>query len=143
MTLSMRTNRKRIGFGDIAAGDRLRVRYTEGGSERGASVVGGLRSISVTRTMVAEAAVMALDRVWLTSGGHTLVHREWDDLEIIRLSDEPMVVRDRTGKRWESWEDEALRDWSKSGKMVGLQIGRTKASVETRRNALRKQLVSL
>ena len=90
MKYGLKPNKNRIRFEDIQAGDRLRVRYTEGdkwedGNMWGhaGSAVGA--SIGVLRTLVSVAEVNALDKVWLSSDGRTVVHKDWAELEIIRL----------------------------------------------------------
>lgn len=90
MGLGLKPNRNRIRFEDIQEGDRLRVRYTEGdrwedqdmwghgNTPRGAS-------IGVLRTIVSEAKLQPLENVWLSEDGRTVVHKDWAQLEIIRL----------------------------------------------------------
>ena len=90
MGFGLKPNKNRIKFEDIQEGDRLRVRYTEGdkwedqdmwsppGAAKG-------RSIGVLRTIVSEATMRPMDKVWLSSDGRTVVHKDWAELEIIRL----------------------------------------------------------
>jgi hypothetical protein len=86
----LKPNKNRIRFEDVQEGDRLRVRYTEGDrwedqdmwKPPGAAVG---RSIGVLRTIVSEAKMRPLENVWLSSDGRTVVHKDWAELEIIRL----------------------------------------------------------
>lgn len=68
--------KERIGFDEIKAGDLLSVSYQEGPNNS---------MYSVTRSIVATAAVGALNKVWLNEDGHTIAHRGWDKLRIVRL----------------------------------------------------------
>lgn len=90
MGFSLKPNKNRIRFEDIQEGDRLRVRYTEGDRWEDQSMWGCAnspkgRSIGVLRTIVSEATMRPLDSVWLSSDGRTVVHKDWAELEIIRL----------------------------------------------------------
>lgn len=90
MGFGLKPNRNRIRFEDIQEGDRLRVRYTEGDRWEDQSMVGCAnsprgRSIGVLRTIVSEAKVRPMESVWLSSDGRTVVHKDWAELEIIRL----------------------------------------------------------
>lgn len=90
MGFGLKPNKDRIRFEDIQEGDRLRVRYTEGdrwedqdmwghtGTAKGAS-------IGVLRTIVSEAKMRPMESVWLSMDGRTVVHKDWAELEIIRL----------------------------------------------------------
>lgn len=135
------TYREPITFNDIQKGDRLRVRYTDGGQERTTRMTNlPHMSVSVTRTVVAEVEAKALDMVWLNRKGHAIVHRDWDDLEIVRLSKvEPEPVTVRSGEVWTAKELEALTDWDVPATMMAARLGRTVAAVNVRRSMLRKQ----
>lgn len=93
---------------------------------------------SVTRTLVAEAAVSVLGKVWLSEDGHTVVHSGWDDLEILRLSGEARVVESRRGLPWTAEEDAVIRDWTRTDKMAAVQLGRTYSAVCVRRSMIRR-----
>ena len=90
MGFGLKPNRNRIRFEDIQEGDRLRVRYTEGdrwedqGMYGHGNTVKGA-SIGVLRTIVSEAKLRPMESVWLSSDGRTVVHKDWAELEIIRL----------------------------------------------------------
>lgn len=134
---------RQIGFDEIQAGDRLRVRYTVGGREATADLGIPSKSVSVTRTLVSEVCVRPLDSVWLSEDGHTVVHRKWDDLSIVRLSGPEVVVEDRTGLPWTAEEEAALRVWDKPDASVAAQIGRTRAAVMQRRGVLKRKMAGV
>lgn len=69
-----------IEFDEIVAGDRLRVTYLEGPKNAGWIGVG------VKRSVASVAAVGALDKVWLSEGGHVIAHRDWAHMEIYKLN---------------------------------------------------------
>lgn len=131
-------NARQISFGEIEVGDRLRVRHSVGGNARGQHVASYGPVSSVTRTLVAEVAVRPLETVWLSADGHTVVHSGWDDLEILRLSGEAREVVSRRGLPWTAEEDLAVRDWTRTDRMVSAQLGRTYAAVCGRRSMLRR-----
>lgn len=90
MGFSLKPNRKRIRFEDIQEGDRLRVRYTEGDRWEDQDMWGTPNSrrgtsIGVLRTIVSEAKMRPMESVWLSMDGRTVVHKDWAELEIIRL----------------------------------------------------------
>lgn len=90
MGFGLKPNKNRIRFEDIQEGDRLRVRYTEGDRWEDQDMWGCPKSrvgasIGVLRTIVSEASMRPLDSVWLSSDGRTVVHKDWAELEIIRL----------------------------------------------------------
>jgi len=70
-----------ITFDEIQRGDRLRVTHVLGGHTAYFTDDGG-----VTRTVTAVAEVSALDKVWLNEGGHTVAHRGWKGMKIVRLT---------------------------------------------------------
>lgn len=132
-------NYEPITFGDIQKGDRLRVRYTDGGRERGSNKAYRPEAcVSVTRVIVAETELLALNKAWLDEDGHTVVHRDWDDLNIVRISGEKVEVPVRIGEVWTAKELDALRNWEIPDKLMARKLGRTKASVSVKRSALRK-----
>lgn len=90
MGFGLKPNRNRIRFEDIQEGDRLRVRYTEGDRWEDQAMIGHANtrigaSIGVLRTIVSEAGVRPMESVWLSMDGRTVVHKDWAELEIIRL----------------------------------------------------------
>lgn len=90
MGFGLKPNRNRIRFEDIQEGDRLRVRYTEGDRWEDQDMWGHANtprgaSIGVLRTIVAEAGLRPMESVWLSMDGRTVVHKDWAELEIIRL----------------------------------------------------------
>lgn len=132
------TNHEPITFGDIQKGDRLRVRYTDGGRERNSNKSSGATCVSLTRVIVANTELLALNKAWLDEDGHTVVHRDWDDLSIVRLSGVKVEVPVRTGEIWSAKELEALRNWEVPDKIMARKLGRTKASVSYKRSMIRK-----
>lgn len=145
MAFALKPNRRRIGFEDIVRGDRLRVRYTEGGSEKTAWLGDGSRCVSVTRVLVAEVDSLVYDRAWLSSDGVPVARRDWTDLEIIRLSEEVEVAPveynlDALGSAGGTWTEadlEVLADESLSSDDVAELLGRTVNAVRKRRRRLR------
>jgi hypothetical protein len=69
-----------IGFEDIKAGDLLSVSYEADKQTH--------KLAQWSRSIVSYVAVSALDKVWLNEDGHTIVHRSWDKLRIVRLDSE-------------------------------------------------------
>jgi hypothetical protein len=90
MAFGLKPNKNRIRFEDIQEGDRLRVRYTEGDRWEDQDMWGHPNtprgaSIGVLRTIVSEAKMRPMESVWLSQDGKTVVHKDWAELEIIRL----------------------------------------------------------
>jgi hypothetical protein len=119
------TYREPIVFREIEAGDRLRIRFTEAGSVQREKVV------------VSEAFHLAMDKVWLNEAGQPIVHRDWHDLSIVRLSDHEKNVIPLMNAPWTQEDLEAIQQWDIPDKVMAKRLGRTKASVTTRRSAIR------
>jgi hypothetical protein len=70
----------KISFDEIEAGDRLRVSHVVGSVHEYTENPDG-----VTRSVASVAYLKALENVWLNADGHTVAHRSWKDLKIVRL----------------------------------------------------------
>jgi hypothetical protein len=151
LSYGWKRNQARISFDKIEAGDRLRVRYSDGGgvvagySGKGVQGMTGVVSkcVGSTRTMVSTAHFKALDRVWLDEKGNTVAHRDWHELEILLLerSGQPYEpdTNQKTG-RWSSEEVEYLRDnWDKTDQQLALEMNRPCASIYQKRRNIRKK----
>lgn len=73
-----------ISFEEIKAGDLLSVSYEVEKQTH--------KLAQWSRSIVSYVAVSALDKVWLNEDGHTIVHRSWDKLRIVRLDPESVRV---------------------------------------------------
>jgi hypothetical protein len=92
--------------------------------------------------MVAEVEHLALDKAWLDRNGHTIVHRNWFDLNIVRLSGSREEATNRSGEVWTAKELEALENWDVPDRILAKRLGRTKAAVSVRRSMLRRKFNS-
>lgn len=152
---------QKIVFDEIRAGDRVRVRYCDGGMWKGGGMRGGYArsgaGSGVIRTMVAVVVEQAASgTVWLDAQGNTIARRGWTDMEILRLSggtvEGPSLgsmvdgVRAvggavRSGAAWTPVEIEALFDWGVPTPMLAARLGRTVGAVSGRRSMLKKQML--
>lgn len=152
MSYGWKKNGRRIPFDNIQSGDRLRVRYSEGGGAKfsnSTSIQGltGVRNkgcVGVTRTAVSTAHFKALDLVWLDESGRTVAHRDWDEMEILLLEREgeeyePSSDKPKMG-RWEEDEIKFLTDnWDRTDHWIGWSLNRPKMSVYQKRRNIQKK----
>lgn len=95
--------------------------------------------------MVAYPFIKPLDSVWLDTNGRTVVHKDWDDLDIILLEGEPrggMLPKERKVPPggWSAEEVETLnRLWDQPLAKTADYMGRTVKSVSSKRRQLRSK----
>lgn len=144
-------DKPRIAFDDVQAGDLLRVRYSDGAAktsmipgEGGANASSAC--VGVTRVIVTRPYMKALDSVWLSEKGYPVVHRDWDDLDIVLLEGEPrgvMVyanVEPPAPRKWTDEEVETLNElWAEPNDRIAAQMGRSTHSVNQKKRQLRKK----
>ena len=146
-------DKPRITFDEVRAGDLLRVRYSEGAGNT--SLIPGNSSananaacVGVTRVMVTTPHLKALDTIWLNEKGYPVVHRDWEDLDIILLKGEerefsltpkPKERKVREGG-WTPESVEMLNEmWELPIKEIAEKLGRTEKAVSSKRRNLRKK----
>ena len=96
--------------------------------------------------MVTRPHLKALDSVWLSEKGYPVVHRDWQDLDIILLEGEPrdFVLKPKERKvREGGWTPESVEllneMWELPIKEIAKELGRTEKAVSSKRRNLRKK----